>query len=70
MLFRSPDLLELSIHSRFESLLASDNAPSDEDLELLDEVPMEDALVEAEEDLAEKKETPVQPESSAPATSE
>jgi len=65
-----PDLLELSIHSRFESLLVSASAPSDEDLELLDEVPMEDALVEAEEDLAEKNETPVQPESSAPTTSE
>ncbi|NCW89559.1 MAG: hypothetical protein EBV73_03235, partial [Rhodocyclales bacterium] len=51
-----PDLLDLSIHSRFESMLASSHAENDEDLELLDEVPLEDALIEAEEDLAKKEE--------------
>ena len=43
-----PDLLDLSIHSRFESVLSGGTA-SDETLELLDEVPIEDALVDAEE---------------------
>ncbi len=65
-----PDLLELSIHSRFESLLASSNTSNDEDLELLDEVSLEDALVEAEEGLAEKEDAALPPESITPATSE
>ena len=65
-----PDLLELSIHSRFESLLASSNTSNEEDLELLDEVSLEDALVEAEEGLAEKEDAALPPESITPATSE
>lgn len=43
-----PDLLDLSVHSRFEAVLSGETA-SDEVLELLDEVPLEDALVDAEE---------------------
>ncbi|MFZ9615752.1 MAG: RNB domain-containing ribonuclease, partial [Fluviibacter sp.] len=65
-----PDLLDLSIHSRFESMLASSHAENDEDLELLDEVPLEDALIEAEEDLAKKEETGLPVDPLAPATPE
>ena len=43
-----PDLLDLSVHSRFDTVLSGGTA-SDEALELLDEVPLEDALVDAEE---------------------
>jgi len=65
-----PDLLELSIHSRFESLLTSSHTPNEDDLELLDEVPLEDALIEAEEELAETEEALSPPESATPATPE
>jgi hypothetical protein len=44
-----PDLLELSVQSRFESVLSNIGGDSGEDLELLDEVPVEEALAEAEE---------------------
>lgn len=47
------DLLELSIHSRFDAVLASGDTPPEEVLELLDEVPVEEALAEAEEEQAE-----------------
>lgn len=59
------DLLELSIHSRFDATLSGSDAPGDEDLELLDEVPVEEALVEAEEEMAEAAEILQQPESAA-----
>ena len=49
----TPDLLELSVHSRFESVLDSHEMQAEADLELLDEVPVEEALAEAEEELAE-----------------
>jgi exoribonuclease-2 len=44
-----PDLLDLSIQTRFESVLSADAADTGEDLEILDEVSIEDALPEAEE---------------------
>ena len=44
-----PDLLELSLQTRFEAILNADAADTGEDLELLDEVEVEDALAEAEE---------------------
>lgn len=43
----APDLLDLSINSRFEAVLSSGSA--DESAELLDEVPVEEALADAEE---------------------
>lgn len=43
------DLLELSVQTRFESILSADAADTGEDLEILDEVDVEDALVDAEE---------------------
>ena len=49
----TPDLLELSVHSRFESVLDSHEMQAEADLELLDEVPVEEALAEAEEEQAE-----------------
>ena len=49
----TPDLLELSVHSRFESVLDSHEMQAEADLELLDEVPVEEALAEAEEAQAE-----------------
>lgn len=45
----SPDLLELTIPARFVAVLSSEGADTGEDLELLDEVSVEDALAEAEE---------------------
>ncbi len=47
----TPDLLDLSVPTRFESVLgtADATAAEDEDLEILDEVLVEDALVDAEE---------------------
>ena len=57
----APDLLELTIHSRFDALLDQGTAPADEDLELLDEVPVEEALVEAEEEMAETSEVLAEP---------
>ena len=48
-----PDLLELTVQSRFESVLDDSAGDTGEDEALLDEVSMEDALVEAEEGLAE-----------------
>jgi len=45
----TPDLLELSVHSRFDAVLSDDATPVDETLELLDEVPVEEALADAEE---------------------
>ena len=59
----TPDLLELSIHSRFEGALSGSDVAADEDLELLDELPVEEALVEAEEEIAEAAETTDQSES-------
>ena len=44
-----PDLLELSVPSRFEAILGGDVVDTGEDQELLDEVPLEDALADAEE---------------------
>ena len=47
-----PDLLELSIQSRFESVLSNVDGEMDlraQDMELLDEVPVEEALADAEE---------------------
>lgn len=44
-----PDLLDLSLPTRFESVLGVSDAALDEDLELLDEVPVEEALADAEE---------------------
>lgn len=44
-----PDLLELSVHSRFEAVIKGNEVTPAEDLELLDEVPLEEALAEAEE---------------------
>jgi len=64
------DLLELSIHSRFDAVLSSSDIPADEDLELLDEMPVEEALVEAEEEMAEAAEMPQQPESAAQESTE
>ena len=58
----TPDLLELSVHSRFDAALSSGEAPADDDLELLDELPLEEALVEAEEEIADAAETANQPE--------
>ena len=57
----APDLLELTIHSRFDAVLDQGTAPADEDLELLDEVPVEEALVEAEEEMAETSEVLAEP---------
>ena len=57
----APDLLELTVHSRFDALLDQGTAPADEDLELLDEVPVEEALVEAEEEMAETSEVLAEP---------
>ncbi len=45
----TPDLLELSVHSRFDAVLSDHANPADEALELLDEIPVEEALADAEE---------------------
>ena len=66
----TPDLLELSIHSRFENVLAGTEVSTDDDLELLDEVPVEDALAEAEEEQAEASDPSPAPEAHAPDRSE
>ena len=47
-----PDLLDLSVATRFESVLGVSDVALDEDLELLDEVPVEEALADAEETAA------------------
>ena len=44
-----PDLLELTVQSRFEAVIDATGGETGEDDELLDEVAVEDALVEAEE---------------------
>jgi exoribonuclease-2 len=44
-----PDLLELSVPSRFDAVLGGDVVDTGADQELLDEVPLEDALADAEE---------------------
>ena len=44
-----PDLLELSVPSRFDAILGGDVVDTGEDQELLDEVPLEEALADAEE---------------------
>ena len=44
-----PDLLELTVQTRFETVLDSGGGDTGEDEELLDEVAIEDALAEAEE---------------------
>jgi len=44
-----PDLLELTVQTRFEAVLDGAGGDTGEDEELLDEVAVEDALVEAEE---------------------
>lgn len=62
----APDLLELSVHSRFENVLAGVEIATEDDLELLDEVPVEDALAEAEEEQAEASEPRPAPEAHAP----
>lgn len=61
-----PDLLELSVHSRFENVLAGVELATEDDLELLDEVPLEDALAEAEEEQAEASDSRPAPEAHAP----
>ena len=61
-----PDLLELSVHSRFENVLAGVEIATEDDLELLDEVPVEDALAEAEEEQAEASDSRPAPEAHAP----
>jgi exoribonuclease-2 len=48
----APDLLELSVPARFESVLGAARTTMDGDLELLDEVPIEEALADAEETAA------------------
>ncbi|MEN9879495.1 MAG: hypothetical protein RIQ55_141 [Pseudomonadota bacterium] len=48
----TPDLLELSVPTRFESVLGVSDSTMDEGLELLDEVPVEEALADAEETAA------------------
>ena len=48
----TPDFLELSVPTRFESLLGVSDSTMDEGLELLDEVPVEEALADAEETAA------------------
>lgn len=65
-----PDLLELSIHSRFENVLAGTEVSAEDDLELLDEVPVEDALAEAEEEQAEASDPSPALEAHAPDRSE
>lgn len=45
----APDLLDLSLSTRFESVISDTASDTGEDLEILDEVSVEDALVEAEE---------------------
>ena len=62
----APDLLELSVHSRFENVLAGVELATEDDLELLDEVPLEDALAEAEEEQAEASDSRPAPEAHAP----
>ncbi|MGV1016231.1 MAG: ribonuclease catalytic domain-containing protein [Fluviibacter phosphoraccumulans] len=62
----APDLLELSVHSRFENVLAGVEIATEDDLELLDEVPLEDALAEAEEEQAEASDSRPAPEAHAP----
>ena len=62
----APDLLELSVHSRFENVLAGVELATEDDLELLDEVPVEDALAEAEEEQAEASDSRPAPEAHAP----
>lgn len=62
----APDLLELSVHSRFENVLAGVELATEDDLELLDEVPVEDALAEAEEEQAEASDSRPAPETHAP----
>ncbi len=58
-----PDLLELTIQSRFESVLSNDGGDAGEDLELLDEVSVEEALADAEEaEAAEAAEAGMNPE--------
>ena len=66
----APDLLELSVHSRFENVLAGVEIATEDDLELLDEVPVEDALAEAEEEQAEASDPSPAPEVHAPDRSE
>ena len=56
----NPDLLDLSIQTRFESVLTAAAADTGEDLEILDEVPLEEALAEAEEAQASVTETLVE----------
>ena len=55
----SPDLLELSVHSRFDAVVSGQANMADEALALLDEVPVEEALADAEE--AEETATEGQP---------
>ena len=62
-----PDLLELSVQSRFEAVLSEEGAARDEDLELLDEVPVEEALAEAEENEAGSTATAADPGTVTPA---
>lgn len=44
-----PDLLEVTVQSRFEAVLSQEGGDTEEDLELPEEMAVEDALVEAEE---------------------
>lgn len=53
----TPDLLELTVSTRFESVLSGPGAAIEEDLEILDEVSVEDVLAEAEETQAATNET-------------
>lgn len=54
----NPDLLDLQIHARFESVSSESQVPIHEELEILDEMTVEEALVESEETLAESMEAP------------
>ena len=61
-----PDLLDLSVPSRFDTVLGGEVVDTGEDQELLDEVPLEDALADAEEAEA-ATEVPIEPPGAAPA---
>ena len=61
----NPDLLELTIQARFISVLSAEGAETGEDLELLDEVSVEDALAEAEETEATEEALSAGPDSDA-----
>ena len=52
LILGAPDLLELSVPTRFESVLGVADSTMSESLELLDEVPVEEALADAEETAA------------------